>query len=695
MKPRNDIQLVRTIPERCRICYTCVRECPAKAIRVVHGQAEVIPERCIGCGNCVKVCSQKAKEIYSPIDEVMQVLKNKQPTIALLAPSFPAEFSDCSPYQVCGALKQLGFTYVVEVGAGADLVSRAYRNLLSENPGRSYIATTCPAVVAYVERYFPQLVPFLAPVVSPMVATARATRRMYGKCFFVVFIGPCIAKKGEAQSESLANEVNEVLTFAEMRQILDIALPNWKIDSKEIPFDPPISGPGSLFPISRGLIQSASIPEDLTTGNVIVAEGRSDFVEAIREFDEGHCRPHLLEILACEGCIMGPGYSQKATLYRRRSYVSQYVQNKLKHIDWQLWRQQMALLAQIEMSRKYIPYEQHSPQPTSAQIEEIMHTLGKFKPEDELNCGACGYDTCLEHAIAIYNGLAQTEMCLPFTIQRLRETIQNLAESNKKLEKTQENLMQAEKLASVGQLAAGIAHELNNPLGVLLMYAHLLLDEHGIDESLKEDLKMIVTQADRCKRIVSGLLHFARQNKINIETTNVPRLIEHACKLVIIPPEINVKIADHMKNPTAELDKDQIIQVLTNLITNAVQAMPHGGTLTLITEDSPDEIYITVEDTGTGIPKENVTKIFEPFFTTKEMGKGTGMGLAITYGIVKMHRGQITVESNDNPKDGPTGTKFYISLPRYATPANEVKEMDMKDWLEAQEVIENSQNTAT
>lgn len=117
--------------------------------------------------------------------------------------------------------------------------------------------------------------------------------------------------------------------------------------------------------------------------------------------------------------------------------------------------------------------------------------------------------------------------------------------------------------------------------------------------------------------------------------------------------------------------------------------MPNGGTLTLITEDATDEIYITIEDTGIGIPKENLSKIFEPFFTTKEMGKGTGMGLAITYGIIKMHRGQITVESNDNPKDGPTGTRFYISLPRYVSPTNGIKELDIKEWFHEAEMIED------
>ncbi|MCX8064738.1 MAG: ATP-binding protein [Candidatus Hydrogenedentes bacterium] len=663
MVAQNEIQLVRTIPEKCRICYTCVRECPAKAIRVVHGQAEVIPNRCIGCGNCVKVCSQKAKEIHSPIDTVIEIIKTKS-TIAIIAPSFPAEFPEIYPLKVCGALKKLGFSKVIEVGAGADLVSQSYRKLITQNPDKSFIATTCPAVIAYVEKYFPELVPNLAPIVSPMIATARVAKSMYGRDIPIIFIGPCIAKKGEIRSRILQRDVEEVITFAELRKIFELVLPNWQ-NAPEAEFDPPIAGPGALFPISRGLIQSASIPEDLTTGNVIVSEGRSEFVEAIKEFQNGHCRPNLLEILACEGCIMGPGFTSTDSLYKRRGYVSRYVHNKLKHLDWQLWRQQTSFLSEVSMYRTFLPAEERTTEPSREQIEEIMHSLGKLKPEDELNCGACGYDTCLDHAIAIYHGLAQSEMCLPYTIQKLKETIEDLAESNEKLKKTRETLIQAEKLASIGQLAAGIAHELNNPLGVVLMYAHLLLDQYGANESLREDLKMIATQADRCKRIVSGLLHFARQNKLALETVSLPKLIEQALKLLIIPPNISVKLADHMKDSSVELDKDQMTQVLTNLISNAVQAMPNGGTLTIITEDSPNEVYITVEDTGIGIPKENLHKIFEPFFTTKEKGKGTGMGLAITYGIIKMHRGQISVESNANPKDGPTGTKFYISLPRY------------------------------
>jgi len=139
--------------------------------------------------------------------------------------------------------------------------------------------------------------------------------------------------------------------------------------------------------------------------------------------------------------------------------------------------------------------------------------MGKSAAVDELNCGACGYNTCREHALAIWKGLAESEMCLPYTIEQLHKTIDDLANSNNRLASTQEALMQSEKLASMGQLAAGVAHEINNPLGVVLMYAHLILDKYGDHTALKDDLHLIAEQADRCKKIVSGLLNFARRTR--------------------------------------------------------------------------------------------------------------------------------------------------------------------------------------
>lgn len=666
MRESADIPLVRTIKERCRVCYTCVRECPAKAIRIVDGQAEVITERCIGCGNCVRVCGQQAKQVYDSIAEVEMLLSGGD-AAAIVAPSFPAEFDDWDHRALVGALRALGFRYVVEVAAGADLVAEAYKGLLGKAGDKQYIATTCPAVVTYVERYYPELVDALAPIVSPMVAASRALKVLYGSETPVVFVGPCIAKKGEAKADRFSYDVDAVLTFQELRRMLHKGgLSPERVTWSE--FDPPLAGRGRLFPVSRGLLQSAGIPENLATDEIVVADGRTRFVEAVKEFYSGFWHARLLEVMACEGCVMGPGIGDKGPLYRRKTRIGRYVRTRLASIDPEQLRRQQPLFEGLDLSRRFSPEDRRTPEPSFHELAAILERMGKYSAEDELNCGACGYATCREHAVAIYQGLAENEMCLPYTIERLRQTVQNLAVSKEKLAHTQQILVQAEKLASMGQLAAGIAHELNNPLGVVLMYAHMLLEEHAHDGPIREDLSLIAAQADRCKKIVAGLLHFARQNRLTLQETDIAQLTEGALRLIPVPNGVTVRFINELDDPLASVDRDQITQVLNNLVSNALQAMPQGGELVIRLWGDPDEIRVSVRDTGTGIPKEHFSKIFEPFFTTKAGEKGTGMGLAVSHGIVKMHRGNITVESNADPGSGPTGSTFTVTLPRHGAP---------------------------
>jgi two-component system NtrC family sensor kinase len=657
------IPLVTTIKERCRVCYTCVRECPVKAIRIAEGQAEVIPERCIGCGNCVRVCSQHAKRVLSSVEQVQRLFASGAKVAACIAPSFPAEFVDMDYRQLVGMIWSLGFALVNEVAFGADLVARQYRKLAAETNGKRYVATNCPAVVAYVERYHPRLVDALAPIVSPMVATARALRRLHGENLKIVFIGPCIAKKGELASDHLPGEVDAALTFVELREMLRArSLTPQAVNPRE--FDPPHAGAGALFPISRGMLQAADISEDLMAGEIVSAEGRNDFLEAIREFEAGDLDAKLLEVLCCNGCIMGPGMQCQAPLFSRRSRISLYVRRSTARADGLQWAEDMARFAYLDLSRRFASNDRRITLPSEGEISLIMAEMGKIMPEDELNCGACGYETCREHAVAIYEGLAECEMCLPYTIDQLRKTVKELAVSNKQLASTQEQLMQSEKLASMGQLAAGIAHEVNNPLGVVLMYAHLLLEEWSHNPKLQEDLATIVDEADRCKKIVSGLLHFARQNKVALEPTDLRELVDRVMKTTHTPATIDVRVEHDAVDTVADIDPDQVVQVLTNLISNAQSAMLNGGTLTVRTGGDETRVHLIVTDTGVGIPRENLPKLFEPFFTTKQIGKGTGLGLAVTYGIVKMHRGDIQVKSNADPAAGPTGTTFTVSLPR-------------------------------
>jgi signal transduction histidine kinase/Fe-S-cluster-containing hydrogenase component 2 len=654
---------VQTIKERCRVCYACVRECPAKAIGISEGQARVITERCIGCGNCVAVCSQGAKKVLDGTSEVSRLLKSGTHVAAIVAPSFPAEFEELEYERLVGMLRALGFRHVHEVGFAADLVARRYRALLTRDRDGHYIGTTCPALVGYVERYYPELVPRLAPIVSPMIAAARILHHIHGAGMQIVFIGPCIAKKGEAASEPVEDEINGVLTFAELRSMFAAAdIRPEQVEPSD--FDPPRTGTGGLFPISRGLLQAADINEDLMHCEVVATDGHTNFVEAIQAVSSNGLDVRLLEVLCCNGCIMGAGMTARTPLFHRRALVGRYVQQQWTTTRREQWTLDVARFSGIDLTRRFRVHDQRIPQPSREEIIRILVGMGKLKPEDELNCGACGYDTCVQHAIAIHRGLAENEMCLPFAIDKLRLTVQELAVSNKQLISTQEALMHSERLASMGQLAAGVAHEVNNPLGVVLMYAHMLLEQADKYPELREDLSMIAEQADRCKKIVVRLLHFARQNKVVLRTVDVCKLAQKAVKAYPFPAGIRPRVDPRIANPKADLDPDQINQVFTNLMSNACDAMPNGGTLTVGVEGNETHVWFSIGDTGGGIPKENLSKIFEPFFTTKQIGKGTGLGLAVSYGIVKMHRGDIEVTSNTDPARGPAGTTFVVRVPR-------------------------------
>jgi len=667
MRDSNNKPLVTTLGERCRICYTCVRECPAKAIRIANGQAEVIAERCIGCGNCVRVCSQKAKQILDSKQKVYELLKSNSKTAAILAPSFPAEFSEIGWERLVGMVRELGFDYVNEVGFGADLIADRYHKLLDRNESNcKYIATSCPAIIAYVEKYHPDLVKNLAPIVSPMVATAKILHKIYNNDLRIVFIGPCIAKKGEITSVNMDSEVDASLTFIELREMLEAeSISPDKVDNSN--FDEPSAGVGAIFPISGGLFQSAGIEEDLIDGDIVAVEGGSSFVEAFKEFESGDMNVQLLEVLACSGCIMGPGISNKKPLFSRRASVSGYVREKMKNFDKAKWDKNIKRFESLDLSRKFAAYDQRIKVTQENELEQILRRMGKNTAADELNCGACGYNTCREHALAIWKGLAESEMCLPYTIEQLHKTIDDLASSNNQLANTQEVLMQSEKLASMGQLAAGVAHEINNPLGVVLMYAHLLLEKCQNDITLKDDLRLIAEQADRCKKIVGSLLNFARKNKAIVQPTDIYDIVEKSIQAVPNEKGVEIMIESTLKDRIAEIDGDQMSQVFSNFIANAIVATDKTGLITIMLDGDDKKLNIKVIDTGIGIAKENISKIFEPFFTTKQIGDGTGLGLAVAYGIVKMHRGDIKVESNADAKKGPTGTTFTVILPRRQT----------------------------
>jgi signal transduction histidine kinase/iron only hydrogenase large subunit-like protein len=653
-------QLVFTVQNRCKVCYTCVRECPAKAIRIFNGQADILPDRCITCGNCIKVCSQGAKDFVKHSDEVDELLQTNEKVAALVAPSFPSEFSDFKTHNnFVGLLRKLGFDYIYEVAFGADLVAHTFKKLIKANPDMQYITSDCPAIVKFVKKYYPELTENLLPVCSPMNAMNRVVKNMFDYNIKTIFIGPCIAKKDDWE------EVDFKITYRELRSL--IQKHNIEIENIEpSTFDPPYGGLGAIFPVSRGLIQAVDIDDKLYKSNIIAAEGREDFQEALKEFYSKTWGKENLELLCCDGCIMGPGTTSLSNRFAKEAFVTNYVKRKLKNIDWEEWENNLNYwMETLDLSVEYYPSPIEDLIPSEEEIRSVLIELGKSTPEDELNCGACGYNTCREHAIAIIKGIAETEMCLPYTIDRLHSLLEELNISNKELRDAQEALKKTEKLATMGQLSAGIAHELNNPLGVIIIYANILYEECPPDDPKRKDLEMIVSQAERCRQIVKGLLNFARKNQVVYEKINIQNLFDKAINSVIIPEHITVKTKVDPPDLEGYIDIEQMLQAITNLIQNSIDAIGNKkGEIILEAQTKDNYLAISVYDNGVGVPDSDLSKIFEPFFTTKPVGKGTGLGLATVYGIIKMHRGKIEVESNADPSKGPTYTKFYIFIPQ-------------------------------
>ena len=654
--------VVETIKDRCKRCYSCIRNCPVKAIRIEQGQALVIQERCICCGNCVRVCSQNAKKIKDETGIVFDLLSEPESSYAILAPSFPAAFHPTDPERVIGSLKKLGFKHVIPVALGADLIAREYARLAGENRG-TIITTPCPAVVGVVEKYYPDLFDYLAPIVSPMIATGRYIRQERDKAAKIVFIGPCIAKKKERNDSKVSAVIDAVLTFSELMEMLSAR----QIDPDSCPpdsFGTPIPHMGGIFPISGGLLKTTHLKQDIFCNDVIVTEGPDRVLNLFDRLAETPDSRYFLDLLFCEGCINGPAMNDGLSLFKRRDVVTRYVNRRIEarsHED----EERIERYAQtVPLRRSFTNEAIVQEMPSEQDIKKIYAQINKFKSEDELNCGACGYPTCREKAIAVFHGRAEVEMCLPYLVEKLQRM-------NSELVEAQERLVRSAQLASMGELAAGIAHEINNPLTGVLTYLKLMQRIMDSGAHLKSKaknfhryLETMDEETTRVSEIVKGLLEFARPTEPKTSKVSTRDLISKTLFLIehqIVLQNIRIKV-DQKGELYILADEKQIQQVLINILINAAQAMPGGGRIDIQSRLNGNEHFVDlmVRDTGCGIARENLDKVFDPFFTTKEEKRGTGLGLSTAYSIVVKHGGDIKVKSQLG-----RGTQFIIRLPRY------------------------------
>ncbi len=395
----------------CKNCYKCIRNCPVKSIRFADNQAHIVKEQCILCGECFKACPQNAKQIRNDIAMVKDMISSGKPVYASIAPSFAANFAGSNLQTMEAVLKQLGFAGAEETALGATIVKEQYNELIKSQEANVIISSCCHTVNTLIQKYYPEALPYLAKVVSPMQAHCMKLKEEHPDAY-TVFIGPCISKKDEA--DQYPGIVDCVLTFEELsgwlqEEQVEVLTSNPSSEDGE-------EGRARLFPIPGGIIRSM-FPMQIDY-NYITIDGIDKCKDAITNIIEGNLNHCFIEMSACGGsCIGGPAMAKE-----HRKPISDYISinNYAKEKDFNV-----SSPAKDRLIKNFSYLGFHNLMPGSSAIKEILHKMGKSSSDQELNCGSCGYNTCREKAIAVFQGKADLTMCLPF----LKEKAENFSDN--------------------------------------------------------------------------------------------------------------------------------------------------------------------------------------------------------------------------------------------------------------------------
>lgn len=414
----------------CKNCYKCLRHCPVKAIRFSGNQAYIIGNECIMCGTCFVVCPQDAKQIVSEIEKVRVLFQTGEPVVASLAPSFVANYPDVGIGAMEEALKKLGFYSAEETAIGATIVKKEYDKMIEDGGRDIIISSCCHSANLLIQKHFPALVPLLADVLSPMQAHGRDIKRRIPDAK-VVFIGPCVAKKDEAQYYE--GFVDAVLTFDELSLLFKEA----GIEPEKRP-DRSENSRARFFPTTGGILKTMEKKSDEYTYMAI--DSAENCIAALRDIENGGLHKCFIEMSICPGSCVGGPVMEKFHRSPVRDYAAvAAVAGKKDFI--------VENVSEAELQKSFETIEQRLPNPSESEIADILRKMGKSKPSDELNCGSCGYNTCREKAVAIYQGKASVTMCLPYLKDRaesfsdtiIRNTPNGLIVLNENLEVQQIN----------------------------------------------------------------------------------------------------------------------------------------------------------------------------------------------------------------------------------------------------------------
>lgn len=381
----------------CKNCYKCIRNCPVKAIRFSGDQAHIIADECILCGRCFVVCPQDAKEIVSEVEKVKVMIQSGEPVIASLAPSFVANYEGVGIEAVREGLQKLGFADAEETAIGATMVKTDYERLVHERQKPVIISSACPSVNLLIQKHYPEMIKYLADTLSPMQAHCKDIKNRHPEAK-TVFIGPCVAKKDEAQR--YPGLVDAALTFEELTEWMDKEHIEFERKMDENP-----QSRARIFPTIAGILRTMTDREP--DYEYVAVDGIDNCISALEDIANGNVGNCFLEMSACKGsCVNGP-VMEKYHPHFIKDYMA--VTRYAGPEDFPVEQPEIS-----EMSRRYDILEGMKEIPSERKIQEILHKMGKKKPSDELNCGTCGYDTCRDKAIAIYQGKAEIEMCLPY-----------------------------------------------------------------------------------------------------------------------------------------------------------------------------------------------------------------------------------------------------------------------------------------
>lgn len=500
--------LVSIMEDKCTNCFTCVRICPVKAIRATTEGPfpKIDPNRCIGCGSCIESCAPKAIKYRSSINDAKEILAQEGIKVAIVSSSISAEFEDITDYRkFVQMIKLLGIHHVYEVAFGADLIAQKYLNFFSNFRGRYYITSSDPVVVAYIEKYHPNLINNLVPFVSPMIAMTKVAHTIHNGEIKKIYIGPDIARKDEALRYEGDAKLDCVLTFPELRQLFDeFNIDEGNVDFAE--FDPPRGYKGSLFPIRNGLIQAADIDENLLTTSFISLEGQKAMIESIDEFENNVKYIHRHLHINYGNNLAGPGISTKGNKLLKEHLVIKYANKRLTNFFRAEWYNDLEEYGSLDFSRTYIANDQRLPEPPAEKIKEALKLLGK-QPGDAINCNQCGYSSCREFAIDMAKGIVIPEMCSTYAIRNTKEISETLHELNEKLAKTRSALATAEDKLKTETEAAAKTNELSNSMLNKLRAGIVIVDfQDKILRANEAFCRIMGEDAEEISEVIPGLV---------------------------------------------------------------------------------------------------------------------------------------------------------------------------------------------